>query len=160
MPEDEEKELMSPLVSTIETDRPPDEVFSYLTDPTRFPEWQRDVVSVRMEDGGPGLGSRFTTTRRIGRTDRTMTQEVTEYSPPTKWAVQGVAGPIRPHASITVEPLDGGVRSRVTFKLGFDGYGIGVALVPMIRRMAAKSAPISLSTVKRLLDSGADRAAR
>ena len=31
---------MSPIVSTIEIDRPPEEVFAYATDPTRFAEWQ------------------------------------------------------------------------------------------------------------------------
>ena len=66
---------MPPIVSSIEIDRPPDEVFSYVTDPSRFAEWQYDVVSVRIESGRPpSLGSRFTTTRRIGRAERTMTQ--------------------------------------------------------------------------------------
>jgi uncharacterized protein YndB with AHSA1/START domain len=123
---------MSDLVSTIEIDRPADEVFAYLTDPTRFPDWQPDVLSVRMETGRSGVGSQFTTTRRIGRTDRTMTQEVTDHNPPVRWAVNGVEGPIRPHASITVDPLDGGARSRVTFTLGFEGHGIGIPLVSMV----------------------------
>jgi uncharacterized protein YndB with AHSA1/START domain len=74
---------MPPIVSSIEIARPPDEVFSYVTDPLRFPDWQSDVVSVRMEgDRPPGVGSRFTTTRRIGGTERTMTQEITEIRPP------------------------------------------------------------------------------
>jgi uncharacterized protein YndB with AHSA1/START domain len=150
---------MSALVSTIEIDRAPDEVFDYLTDPTRFAQWQLDVVSVRMEgDGAPVLGARFTTTRRIGRTEQTMTQQITKHDPPRAWAARGVAGPIRPYASITVEPLDGGARSRVTFTLGFEGYGIGVALVPVVRRMAAKGAPHSYRNVKRLLERGGDRA--
>jgi uncharacterized protein YndB with AHSA1/START domain len=143
---------MSDLVSTIEIDRPPDEVFAYLTDPTRFPDWQPDVLSVRMETGRWGVGSRFTTTRRIGGSDRTMTQEVTDHNPPTRWAVHGVDGPIRPHASITVDPLDGGARSRVTFTLGFEGHGIGIPLVPIINRMAAKAAPTSYDNAKRLLE--------
>jgi uncharacterized protein YndB with AHSA1/START domain len=150
--EEKGTEPMSHLVSTIEIDRPPDEVFAYLTDPTRFPDWQPDVLSVRMETGRWDVGSRFTTTRRIGHTDRTMTQEVTHHDPPTSWAVNGVDGPIRPHASITVDPLDDGMRSRVTFTLGFEGHGIGIPLVPMINRMAAKAAPTSYDNAKRLLE--------
>ncbi len=74
---------MPPIVHSIEIDRPPDEVFSYITDPARFAEWQYDVVSVRLEGGRPpSVGSRFTTTRRIGRAERTMTQEITEINPP------------------------------------------------------------------------------
>ena len=48
---------MAPIESTIEIARPPDEVFAYLADPTRFAEWQHDVVRVDLAGGRPpGLG--------------------------------------------------------------------------------------------------------
>lgn len=142
---------MAPLVSTIDIARPPGEVFSYVTDPMRFAEWQRDVVDVRMSADR----SRFTTTRLVGRTKRSMTQEITENSPPRSWAARGIDGPIRPSARVTVEPLDGGTRSRVTFALDFEGHGIGVPLVPIVRRQAARGAPVSYRNLKNLLDLGA-----
>lgn len=146
---------MAPIVSTIEIARPPDEVFSYVTDPSRFAEWQYDVVSVRMEEGGlTGVGARFTTTRRIGGVQRTMTQEITEITPPRCWAVHGVDGPIRPNANVTVEPLNEGARSRVTFALDFEGHGMGELLVPAVRRMAQKGAPLSYRNLKERLESG------
>jgi uncharacterized protein YndB with AHSA1/START domain len=146
---------VAPIVSSIEIARPPDQVFAYVTDPSRFTEWQHDVVNVRMEGGGaPGVGSRFTTTRRIGGVERTMTQEITENNPPTDWAARAIAGPIRAHADITVEPLNGGARSRVTFALDFEGHGIGVPLIPAIRRMAAKGAPRSYRNLKERLETG------
>jgi uncharacterized protein YndB with AHSA1/START domain len=146
---------MPPLVSSIDIARPPDEVFSYVTDPSRFAEWQHDVVSVRIEGGRPpGVGSRFTTTRRIGGVERTMTQEVTELSPPRSWAVHGVDGPIRPNANVTVEPLNDGAWSRVTFALDFEGHGIGKPLVPVVRRQAEKGAPASYRNLKQRLESG------
>jgi uncharacterized protein YndB with AHSA1/START domain len=143
---------MPPIVSHIEIARPPDEVFSYVTDPSRFTEWQADVVRVRVE--GTGVGSRFTTTRRIGRSERTMTQEITESSPPRSWVVHGVDGPIRPDATVTVEPLDDGARSRVTFALDFQGHGIGRPLVPFVFRAARKGAPISYRQLKERLEHG------
>ena len=146
---------MPPVMHTIQIDRPPDEVFSYVTDPTRFAEWQYDVVSVRLEDGRPpGVGSRLTTTRRIGRAERTMTQEITEINHPRSWAAHGVAGPIRPSASISVEPLNDSTRSRVTFALDFKGHGVGVPLVPVIRRIAAQGAPTSYKNLKKRLENG------
>jgi uncharacterized protein YndB with AHSA1/START domain len=121
---------MEPLVSTIELARPPAEVFTFTTDPHRFAEWQHDVVSVRM------LGqSRFATTRRIGG-----------------WAAQGIDGPIRAHATITVEPVDDATQSRVTFTLDFEGHGLGVPLVPLVRRQARKGAPNSYRNLKSLLE--------
>jgi uncharacterized protein YndB with AHSA1/START domain len=142
-------------VSSTEIARPPEEVFSYVTDPSRFAEWQFDVVSVHLEgDRPPGVGSRFTTVRRIGRAERTMTQEITEISLPRSWAAHGVAGPIRPNVTVTVEPLADSTRSRVTFALDFEGHRAGVLLVPLVRRLAAKGAPTSYRNLKERLESG------
>ena len=146
---------MTPIQSSIEIDRPPEVVFAYVADPTRFGEWQRDVVRVEVEGGRPlGLGGRFTTTRRIGGVERALTQEVTELRPPRSWAVHGVDGPIRPSASVTVEPLDGGAASRVTFALDFEGHGIGRPLLPAVRRQAERAAPVSYRTLKERLERG------
>ena len=148
---------MAPIVSTIEIDRPPDEVFSYVTDPSRFPEWQKDVVSGHMEGGGPqSVGSRFVTTRRIGNTERTMTQEITEINPPRSWAVRGSEGPVRAMAKVTIEPLNEGARSRVTIALDFEGHGIGRLLVPLVViPQTRKISPVSNRNLKRRLESGA-----
>jgi len=144
-------------VSSFEIARPPDEVYSYATDPSRFPEWQNDVVRVRIEGGRPpGVGTRFTTIRRIGRVEQTTTQEITEISPPRSWAARGVDGPFRPSAGITVEPLGDGTRSLVTIALDFEGHGIGKLLpLDVIRRMAAKGAPKSYRNLKERLERGA-----
>jgi len=139
---------MQPLVSTIEIARPPAEVFAYVTDPRRFGEWQHDVVQVRML-----ADSRFATTRRISVRERTMTQQITHNDPPRGWAARGIDGPIRPHATITIEPVNDGSRSRVTFTLDFEGHGLGVTLVPLVRRQAQKAAPHSYRNLKNLLDS-------
>ena len=147
---------MPPIVSSFEIARPPDEVYSYVTDPTRFAEWQDDVLRVRVEGGrSPGVGTRFTTTRRIGRVEQTTTQEITEASSPKSWAARGVDGPFRPSAGIKVEPLGDGTRSRVTIALDFDGHGIGKLLpLDVIRRMAAKRAPRSYRNLKERLERG------
>jgi uncharacterized protein YndB with AHSA1/START domain len=145
---------MAPIVSHIEIARPPEEVFAYVTDPSRFAEWQHDVVRVRIqEDRPPSAGSRFTTTRRIGPVEQTMTQQITQLDPPRSWAARGVDGPIRASADVTVAPLAGGRRSRVTIALDFQGQGIG-KLLPLdaIRRMAAKGAPKSYRNLKERLE--------
>jgi uncharacterized protein YndB with AHSA1/START domain len=139
---------MAPLVHTIEVARPPQEVFALASDPLRFAEWQRDVVSVRMLGDG-----RFATVRRISGAERTIVQRIAHSDPPRSWAARGIDGPIRPHATITVEPLAGGARSRVTFTLDFEGHGLGVPLVPLVRRQAEKGAPTSYENFKKLLES-------
>jgi uncharacterized protein YndB with AHSA1/START domain len=145
---------MSPITSHIEIARPAEEVFVYATDPARFSEWQDDVVSVRIEAGqAPGVGSRFTTIRRIGRAERAMTQKITEDEPPISWAAHGIDGPVRPNVDMTLEPLDDNTRSRITFVMDFEAHGIGKLLVPLIvRRQAAKRAPQSYQHLKEQLE--------
>ena len=99
----------------------------------------------------PGDG-RFETTRRFARAQRTLTQRISRDDPPHAWAAQGIDGSIRPTASIVVEALDGGTRSRVTFTLDFEGHGLGVALLPLVRRQAARGAPVSYRNLKELLE--------
>ncbi|MGI5456012.1 SRPBCC family protein [Streptomyces sp. CA-249302] len=142
---------MAPLVSSIEISRPPAEVFAYVTDPARFAEWQGDVVSARAASDG----RTFTTTRRIGPKDRTFSQEVTDSRPPFHWSARGLDGPLRPSMDMTLEPLADGTGSRVTFALDFAPRGIGLALLPLVRRQAAKGAPVSYRNLKRRLESGA-----
>jgi uncharacterized protein YndB with AHSA1/START domain len=139
---------MSPLVSTIVIARRPDEVYAFATDPRHFAEWQRDVVGIRM------LGdSKFSTTRRFAGAKRTLTQEIIHDDPPHRWSVRSIDGPIRASATITIEPLDNGTRSRVTFRLDLEGRGIGVTLMPLVRRQAEKGAPNSYRNLKQLLES-------
>jgi uncharacterized protein YndB with AHSA1/START domain len=139
---------MAPLTSTVDIDRPPDEVFAFATDPTHFAEWQRDVVRVQILDD-----EEFVTVRRFVGAERTTLQRITANDPPRHWAAKGVEGPIRPHATITVSPRDEGAHSRATFTLDFEAHGMGVALLPMIRRQAAKGAPASYRHLKELLES-------
>lgn len=146
---------MPPLVSTIDIALPPEDVFSYVTDPFRFAEWQADVVSVRSGGGEPpAVGSRFIQTRRFAGAERTLLSETTELRPPTKWVVRGVDGPIRAITEVTIEPLEGGTRSRVTFALDFEGHGLGKPLLPLVRRQAMRGAPRSYRKLKQRLETG------
>ena len=144
---------MAPIVSSVEIARSPDDVFSYVTDPSRLTEWQESLVSARPEGGGPpAVGSKVITTRRVGRGERTMTMEMTEISPPRSWAVRGIDGPIRAIVNGTVEPLDG-ARARVTIELDFEGHGIGKLLVPLVvRRQAKGELPRNAQLLKQRLE--------
>jgi len=148
---------MAPIVESIEISRRPEDVFSYVTDPSRLPEWQVSVVSVRREDDGPiTVGSRAVVTRHVGGREQAMTAELAELNPPRSWAVRGIDGPVRGNVKGTIEPLDDGARSRVTIELDFEGHGIGKLLVPLIvRRQAQKEVPRNQQKLKERLEKGA-----
>jgi uncharacterized protein YndB with AHSA1/START domain len=151
------RSTVAPIVTSTEIARPPDDVFRYVTDPSRLGEWQESVVSSHADESGPPhVGSRVVQTRRMGRREQTMTSEITEISPPTSWAVRGVDGPVRAMVKGTVEPLDDGGRSRVTIELDFEGHGVGKLLVPLVvRRQAQRQMPHNMSRLKERLESAA-----
>jgi uncharacterized protein YndB with AHSA1/START domain len=146
---------MAPIVSSVEIARPPEEVFSYIDDVSRHPEWQESLVSSSLQGGGsPEVGSKVVQTRRIGRMERTMTLEVTDHSP-NRWGFRGIDGPVRAIGKGTIEPIEGGARSRVTSELDFEGHGIGKLLVPLVvRRQASKEVPQNLQRLKARLEGG------
>jgi uncharacterized protein YndB with AHSA1/START domain len=148
---------MAAIVESIEIARRPEEVFSYVTDPSRLPEWQQSVVSARKEGDAPlGVGTRAVVTRRVGRRELTMTAELAELNPPSSWVVRGVDGPVRGIVRGTIEPLGDGERSRVTIALDFEGHGIGKLLVPLVvRRQARAEMPRNQRKLKELLERGA-----
>jgi len=96
---------MAPIVASADIDRAPAHVYAYVTDPTRFSEWQQGVVSGRMETGDPSLPERCITVRRIGFTERASNSDLVHADPPRTWRVQGIDGPIRAGVDVTIEPI-------------------------------------------------------
>jgi len=150
---------MAPIVSQAEIAGSLAEVFAYVTDPSRFHEWQENVVSGRMDGADAvAVGSICTTTRRIGGAERTVTSRVTKLSPPRTWAIRGVDGPIRSIVEVAVEPVDGGGQSRVTIELDFTGQGIGRLLVPLVvRPQSRKEMRRNMQRLKARIEDAAKR---
>jgi uncharacterized protein YndB with AHSA1/START domain len=145
---------MAPIRTTTEVARPPEEVFAYVTDPTRFAEWQEGVVNGHVDGSEPhAVGDRCITTRRIGGTERLVASEITHIDPPRGWGIRGVDGPIRATVDVSVTPLNEGKQSRVTIDLAFTGHGIGKLLVPLVvLRSARKEMPANLERLKQRLE--------
>ncbi|MFE9632551.1 SRPBCC family protein [Streptomyces sp. NPDC006463] len=148
---------MSAISNTIDIDRSPEDVYSYVTDPTHLPEWQGSAVSaVPMGDLPVHVGSQVLVTRQIGKRRIPTTMEFTELDPPRSWHIHGVDGPVRPDVRGRIEPLDGGTRSRVTLSVDFEGHGMGRALVPLVvKPMLRKEMPRGEEKLKHLLEHSA-----
>ena len=140
---------------SIEISRSPADVFAYIDDLATHGEWQEQVVSAKVDGDGPTrVGTRSTETRKIGGREQQMTYEVIEHNPPQVFAFRGVDGAVRPNGRATIEPLDGGARSRVTLDLDFEGHGMGKLLLPLVRNRAANQVPKDQARLKQRLESG------
>jgi uncharacterized protein YndB with AHSA1/START domain len=144
---------MTPITTTIDVARPPEQVFAYVTDPSTMHEWQQGCVTGHMDAPTTRVGSKCTTVRKIGGREREVTTEITDYDPPRRWADRGIDGPIRAIVAVTVEPLADGSSSRLTIDLDFTGHGIGRLLVPLVvRRQAAREMPDNMRRLKQRLE--------
>lgn len=83
-------------------ERPPSDVFDYLTDPTNLPVWQPSVEDVRKDwDGQPETGLTFTEQRRfLGRHVESRV-EIATYDRPRNFTINVESGPV----SLSVEHL-------------------------------------------------------
>jgi uncharacterized protein YndB with AHSA1/START domain len=78
---------------TLEIARPPADVFAYLTDVSKLPEWQSTATEAEI-DGAIGKGARIRERRKfLGRDVRTEL-EVTRYEAPTRFDVASRGGSV------------------------------------------------------------------
>jgi uncharacterized membrane protein len=144
---------MASIATSVEIARSPEDVFAYITDVSRQPEWQEGLVSATVETGGPvGVGSRLVHTRKLGPITVAATSEITAFEPPEVISFQGVDGPIRANGSQRVERV--GEESRVSFEMEMRGHGPGVLMLPLARRQASRQVTDSHEKLKRILEHG------
>jgi hypothetical protein len=146
---------VAPIIESIEINRRPEEVFAYLDDIKRHGEWQDQIVDVQPQGDQPmGVGKRVRETRRVPGGDRSMTYEITEHDPPRQSSFRVLDGPVRGVGTVTIVPLDGGSRSRVTITIDFQGHGLGgKVLLPLAKGQARKQIPKDQAKMKELLES-------
>ena len=97
---------------TFEIERPVEEVFAYLTDVARLPEWQSSAESAELV-GELAEGARIMEVRTFMGRRATSTLEVTEYDPPRRFSLHVVEGPIQYAVEHALEAVNG--RTRITF---------------------------------------------
>jgi hypothetical protein len=144
---------MAATVGSIEISRRPEDVFTYMLDPMHYAEWDDSVVSARRKDSSPlTVGSKTTVLHRMGPWKVPTTEEVVELNPPRQFTNRGVSGPLAGVARCTVEPLNGGRRSRLTIALEIEARGIGKLLLPLALPRARRTLPKQLKKLQEILD--------
>jgi uncharacterized membrane protein len=144
------------ITHTVKIDRRPEDVFRYLDELERHGEWQESILEVRLETDPPTrVGSRAVETRKVPGGPREIGYEITEHDSPRRASFRGLNGPVRPVGTVTVEPIDGGARSKVTLEFDLEGHGLGKLIAPLARRDARKQVPRDQEQFKERLEAGA-----
>lgn len=98
---------------TIEIARSVEDVFAYLTDVEKLPEWQGSVVSSRA-DGPLGEGSRIVEQRSLLGHEAETELEVTAYEPGRRFTLRTVRGPVDLMIDHALQPAAEATKLRVT----------------------------------------------
>jgi uncharacterized protein YndB with AHSA1/START domain len=98
---------------SVEIERPAEEVFAWLTDLGRLPEWQASVIESRAE-GPLGEGSRIRERRRLLGHEAETELEVETFEPGRRLALSTLRGPIDLSVDHVLEEVDGRTTLHVT----------------------------------------------
>jgi uncharacterized protein YndB with AHSA1/START domain len=114
---------------SIEIARSPEEVFAYLTDPSKLSTWQDVEEVTQLTPGPPGVGTRLREVHRALGRSRVEITEFVVYEPGRRFDIRMVDGP----------PLDGrwdfeptAAGTRLTFTPIFRLTGVRQRLEPVL----------------------------
>lgn len=103
-------------------DRAPEDVFAYVADLDRWPEWRTDVVGGELLTEGPmRVGSRARGIAKILGRQVAIEVEVTALEPGRALGYRPVEGPLRTNNLYRFESQDGGTLVVLTDDLGLNG---------------------------------------
>jgi carbon monoxide dehydrogenase subunit G len=146
---------MTTITETVLIQRPPEDVFQFVTDLTKTTLWQTTIDELRQVTPGPmAVGTQAIDVRRfLGR--RIESQwEVVEHDPPRRSAIRGISGPIPFTGTYTLEPVEGATRFTSTVDL--DAHGFFKLAEPIFAGIARRELRSNLGHLKDLLEARAD----
>jgi uncharacterized protein YndB with AHSA1/START domain len=102
------------FTTDVHVERPPEDVFAYISDPAKLGEWQGTDEVEQLTSGPVGKGTRFREIRKVaGRASEQIT-EVAEYDPPRVFAIKVVEGPVPVDGRWVLAPDGNGTRLELT----------------------------------------------
>ena len=136
---------------SVTIDRSPSEVFDYIADPSKLPEWQSTALEASTESGGPlALGARAVEVRKFLGRRMESTMEVTAYEPGRELSFKVVSGPVPFRVTQMLSAADGG--TRIDIVLEGDPGGFFKLAEPLVARAAKRQLEADFSTLKDLLE--------
>jgi uncharacterized protein YndB with AHSA1/START domain len=131
--------------------RPIEEVFAYLTDPSKVPEWQSSALEARLETEGPmRAGSRAVETRKFLGRKLESKMDVLEYEPPKLFTIKVASGPVPFQVTNTLSETGAG--TRVDAVIEGEPGGFFRLAEPLVVRAVQRELRGNLETLKDVLE--------
>jgi uncharacterized protein YndB with AHSA1/START domain len=143
---------MIKVEKSIFINKPPAEVFAFVTAEGNYTKFQAGVTEVI--EGGPRntVGSQFTEVRKFMGQDMRTTLEILEFVPNTKWVAKVVKGPVPYTVTVSYEASDSG--TKYTTRVEGEPKGFFKIAEGMVANQLEKTLSEDAEKLKELLEKG------
>src|SRR4029077_14246954 len=137
--------------TSVSIERPIDQVFDYVSDPTTFPRWNSAVQSVQeTSPGADGVGATYRMERELpsGRAENDL--EVVEVNRPTLFVVRTTTGPTPFTYRYVLADETGTTLLQLAAEVELGG--LAGALGPLASRAVNRGVDFNFADLKRILE--------
>ncbi|HTE06172.1 MAG TPA: SRPBCC family protein [Planctomycetota bacterium] len=136
----------------IEIGRAPAQVFAWVTDPARAPEWLEGCTELALQPPGAwGAGAALRYAHRLGGHEGRMDGFVTTYEPPRALVMRFADAMFAVTVSLRLHPAGAGTRVEHAVAIEPKGFA-GRLMTPLIRAGSSRQVLANLARLKRLLE--------
>jgi uncharacterized membrane protein len=131
--------------------RPPQEVFDFMSDPTNDPKWRDSAISAEWtSEGPPGVGSTVRSVDKILGREMESTSEITAWDRPHRWGQKSVGGPMPYEMTVKFEAKEQG--TQLTLNGNVEPSGFFKIAEGLVRKQLEKQFDTDLNGLKRVLE--------
>jgi uncharacterized membrane protein len=139
--------------TTIQIDRPSEEVFAFISNFENNPKWQSGQLEAKFTSEGPlRVGSTYDQVAKFLGRRIVSTFEVLEYEPNRKVKASSTSGSFPITFTRMVEPSGGGTEVRAIIE--GDASGFFKLAEPLLARMVQRSVDSDYQNLKTILENG------
>lgn len=144
---------MLTVEESIVIDRPREEVWDFVTEPSNFPVWMSSVIEFEPEGTGElEVGDRARQVLKVAGRRIESVKEVTDRVPAERFSFGTAEGPFPDSVTFAFGDVEGGTRMRVRGETPGLGGVFGRLSEPLVTRMFRRDLRSGLENLKTLLE--------
>jgi carbon monoxide dehydrogenase subunit G len=148
-----ERRIVVQYETSVTIGRPAEEVFAFISDPSKLATWQSVIQDAQHKSDGPAAeGSEIDVTAQFLGREVQGTAQITEMNPPRSLVAKSDAAPFPVELRYTLTPQDGS--TQVTMAVDLEPGRVFSIAGPALKPVLQHQAHADLQALKALMESG------